>query len=444
MSSNSLVGPLLLQLVLIFVNAFFAMAEIACIGVNDNKLNKIATEGNKKAIRLQKLLKDPSRFFSTIQVGVTLAGFLASAFAAENFAARLVGVFQSWGVSLPAETLHTICVVIITLILSYFTLVLGELVPKRIAQKYSEAIALNVAVIIRGIAVVTKPVVWLLTVSTNGVLRLLRMNPEDEAEDVTEEEIRMLLDIGQEKGTIDQRDGEMIDNIFELDDCTVEDLMTHRTDMVALRVDSDHEAVRRVIGESGHTRFPVYDENIDDIIGMLHVRDYMLNSWQESPLPMREILRSAYFVPSTLHANVLFRDMQQKNIHMAILIDEYGGTQGLVTMEDLLEQIVGNIYDEYDPEDRDIEQLDDNSYRINGSVYLEDIEKLFDITLPVDEFDTLSGLIFSQLSVIPEDSQHPIDVEVGGLQVHVEKIEDRRVSSAVVRLCKSDHPKDDD
>lgn len=441
MSGDPLIGPLLLQLVLILVNAFFAMTEIAAISINDNKLGKMAEDGNKKAVTLQNLLSDPSRFLSTIQVGITLAGFLGSAFAADNFAARMVSGLQSMGVSIPENILNTICVVLVTLVLSYFTLIFGELVPKRIAQRYYDKIALGVAGLISGISKMTRPIVWLLTASTNAILRLIGIDPNEHEENVTEEEIRMMVDIGGEKGTIDASEREMIDNIFEFNDNTAEDIMTHRTDMVALWVDDPSDIIRNTIVDSGLSRLPVYDEDIDDVIGVLNTRDFLLNLWADPPKPLRDIIRPAYFVPVSVQANVLFRDMQREKIHMAIVVDEYGGTNGIVTMEDLVEEIVGNIYDEYDPAETPVEKLDDETYRLDGGIDLEEVSDLFNIELPVDEFDTLSGLIFSQLSSIPDDGSQP-HIVVSGLDVQVEQIEDRRVERALVKKAASTSEKE--
>lgn len=438
MSSDPLIGPLLLQLVLILVNAFFAMTEIAAISINDNKLNRMAEDGQKKAVTLKKLLSNPARFLSTIQVGITLAGFLGSAFAAENFSDRLVDLLKD-RTPLSPSTLNTICVVGITLVLSYITLIFGELVPKRVAQRYADKIALGVAGIISFVSSVTRPIVWLLTASTNGVLRLIGINPNDPEENVTEEEIRMLVDVGGEKGTIDATEREMIDNVFEFNDSIADEIMTHRTDVVAFWVEDGDEEIRETIKNSGLSRFPVYDEDIDDIIGVLNTRDYLLNLVSKDAKPLRALLRPAYFVPVSVPANVLFHDMQREKIHMAIVVDEYGGTNGIITMEDLVEEIVGNIYDEYDPAEKPLVDLGDGRYRLSGSTGIDEVSDLFHIELPNDEFDTLSGLIFSQLSSIPVDGSRP-HIVVAGLDIQVEEIEDRRVEWAVVQRVAAQEP----
>ncbi|SBW09822.1 conserved membrane hypothetical protein [uncultured Eubacteriales bacterium] len=435
MPSDPIWPQLLLQVVLILVNAFFAATELAVISLNDNILRKQAEEGDKKAIKLLKVVESPTRFLSTIQIGITLAGFLGSAFAAGNFATRLSGWAAERFALSPAAlgVVDTLAVVIITIVLSFFTLVFGELVPKRIAMQKGEKIANFACGVISAIAVVMRPIIWLLTVSTNGVLRLLHIDPNAESEEVSEEEIRMMVDIGEEKGAIETGEKEMIENIFEFNNMTAGDVMIHRTDVVMLWADDSDDEIVRTIEETGLSRYPVYEEDADDVIGILNSRDYFLNTRRESPRPVRELLRSAYFVPESVRTDVLFRDMQDKKVHLAIVVDEYGGTSGIITMEDLLEEIVGNIYDEFDPQvEQEITQLESNLWRISGSADLDDVADALDVHLPEnEEYDTLGGLVFAQFSVIPGDGSHP-EVEAFGLHIRVEELEDRRVEWALV------------
>ena len=284
---------LLLQVALILLNAVFACAEIAVLSVNEVKLNKMCAEGNRKAKRLSKLTAQPARFLSTIQVAITLAGFLGSAFASENFSDGLADWLISLGVAIPHGTLDTICVIIITLILSYFTLIFGELVPKRIAMKKTEAVARFTVGAVTSVATVFRPVIWLLSKSTNGVLRLLHIDPKADEEDVSEDEIRMMVDLGEERGAIESNEKELIDNIFEFNNTTAEDVMIHRTDMVMLWVEDTREEILATIRSSGLSRFPVYEENADDIIGILSTREDLLNAQAEAPKPMRELLDRA-------------------------------------------------------------------------------------------------------------------------------------------------------
>lgn len=443
-------SQLLLQLVLILVNAFFASAEIAVISLNEQKLKKLSESGDKKSEKLLKMVENPEGFLSTIQIGITLAGFLASAFAADNFAGRLcdwlVNDLNFTAVS--PDVINSIAVVVITLILSYFTLVFGELVPKRVAMKKSERIARMASGIVRFISVVMKPAIWLLSASTNIVLRMMGFDPNEQDEEVTEEEIRLMVDAGQESGSIEATEKEMIENVFEFNNITAADAMTHRTEMTALQIDESDEYITNAIVDTGFSRFPVYEEDIDKIIGILSTRQFLLNRQKENPKPLRELLYSPYFVPETVRADILFRDMQKKKFHMAIVLDEYGGTAGVITMEDLLETIVGNIYDEFDPQDeQDIIKLDENSWRIAGSVELERVEEELGVDLgeELEEYDTIGGLIFGQFSVIPDDGSKP-ETETHNLKIQIESISEHRIEWAIVSVKKDDseNSSDDD
>lgn len=440
-------GQLLIQLVLILVNAFFAATEIAVISMNDNKLRRMAEDGDKKAAVMMKLAASPNSFLSTIQICITLSGFLGSAFAADNFASRLTNVLVKAGfTALSPGALNTLCVILITIILSYFTLVLGELTPKRIAMQYPEKIARLSCGVISAVAKIFRPVVWLLSASTNGMLRLFRINPNANTEEVTEEEIRMMLDIGGESGAIEQEERTMIENIFEFNNMTAQDVMVHRMDVVALHVEDTPEEILQAIRESGLSRFPVYESDIDDIVGVLNTRDFLLNRDSDSPKTVRDMLRPAYLVPETVQADILFRDMQKQKIHMAIVVDEYGGMSGIVTMEDLLEEIVGNIYDEFDPtEETEIEQMEENLWRVSGTIDLETLSDALKVPLPLDEeYDTLGGMVFSSLSAIPENGA-TLDVTMNGLHIQVVEISDHRVETALVsKVLPETEPENDD
>ena len=426
-------GPLLLQLALILINGWFAATEVAILSLNELKLRTDAEEGDKVAAKLLKLSESPNQFLSTIQVCITLAGFLGSAFAAEAFSDPLTQLILNSGVKIAPELLDTLCVVGITLVLSFFTLVLGELTPKRIAMHYPDKMARMGLKVILFCSALFKPLVWLLSASTNGLLRLLGIDPNAEEEEVTEEDIRALVDMGEESGAIEEAEKEMIENIFEFSNLTAENVMTHRTDVTAIWVDEEWDVILQTIRETGLSRFPVYNEDMDDIIGTLNTRVFLLNMQTEKPRTLREMIREAYFVPSTVQADMLFRNMQMKKIHMAIVIDEYGGMAGIVTMEDLLEEIVGNIYDEFDPQaEAEIVRVSDDTWRISGQATLDDVADALAVELPTDEdYDTLGGLIFSQFTLIPEDGSQP-EVDCHGLHIVVEKIEDHRVETALV------------
>lgn len=433
---SSIPQQLLLQAFLIFLNAFFAMTEIAVISLSPAKLRKLAEEGDRTAPRLLKLVEEPAGFLSTIQIGITLAGFLGSAFAADNFSEYLVRwVYDGLGFrALPEAALDTLAVIVITLILSYFTLIFGELVPKRIAMQKPLEVARLSCGVVSAVAVVVKPVVWFLSFSTNAVLKLLRLKTEAEEETVTEEEIRMMLDLGEEKGTIGSDEGAWIDNVFEFADTTARDAMTHVGRVTALPLDADARTVRETIRASGRSRIPVYGKGIDDIVGILNARDFLLDQENDAPRPLAELLRPAYFVPETVHAAALFKDLQKRKVHLAVVVDEYGQTSGVVTLEDLLEEIVGNIYDEFDPaEERPVQQLGENLWRIKGSADLDTLAKELGVPMPEDApYDTLAGMVLSCLHTIPPDGSTPA-VQAGGLDIQVERISGRRIETALVK-----------
>ena len=435
MSDDPLLPKLLLLAVLVAVNAFFAAAEIAVLSLSESKLRKQVEEGDKKAEKLLKLTQTPDHFLSAIQIAITLAGFLSSAFAADSFSDPLVEwLVDDLGVAaLSPGTLNGIMVVLITIVLSYFSLVLGELVPKRIAMKKTEAVARFTLGPVCAVAAVFRPVIWLLSKSTNGMLRLFGIDPKADEEDVSEDEILMMVDLGEERGAIEASEKELIENIFEFNNTTAEDVMVHRTEMVMVWAQDTGDDVLDAIRTSGRSRFPVYEEDADHIVGILNTRDFLLNTQAERPKPLAELVRPAYFVPETVRTDVLFRDMQSKKVHMAIVVDEYGGTSGLVTMEDLLEEIVGNIYDEFDPqEEKEIEQVEPGVWKVSGSCDLEALAEAMDMELPEDdEFDTLGGLVFAQLSVIPEDGSQ-LEVDACGLRIRVLNFTDRRVDQALV------------
>lgn len=428
---------ILFLLLLILVNAFFAASEIALISLNDNKVRLMAEEGDKKAKLLGRLLSEPSRFLATIQIGITLAGFLASAFASESFAGRLALLLSRWFGAVPAEGLRTISVIIITFILSYLTLVFGELVPKRLAMNRSEPISRFSAGPLSALSAVTAPLVKLLTASTNFFVRLLGVDPLSNEERVTEEEIRMMVDVGEERGTIHRAEREMINNIFEFDNKTVSDIMTHRTGIVALPAEAEPEEAVSVVNSEKYTRIPVYEEDIDNIIGILHAKDLLQQLSREKggrPFKLRDIIRPAYYVPSSKKTDEMFRELKKSKTHMAIVIDEYGGTEGLVTMEDLVEEIVGNIFDEYDEEEEEFEKLDENTWLISGTVSLDAVEELLDAKLPLNDYDTMGGFVVGQLGRIPADGETPV-VEFNGLVFKVERVDERRIVK--VKVCRA-------
>ena len=436
---QTIVFQLLVQVILILINAFFAATEIAVISLNANKLRKLEEEGDKLAPKLLHMVEDSSGFLSTIQIAITLSGFLGAAFAGDAFAEYLTAWLLSLGVGIPASVLDTISLVVVTIILSYFTLVFGELVPKRIAMQKSMEMARLSCRVVSAIATIAKPVVKLLSLSTNGVLRLLRMKTDVEEEQVTEDEIRMMIDLGNESGSINEDEKELLHNVFDFSDQTVSDVMTHAADVESISVDATREEVLDTIRSTGLSRFPVYGEDESDILGVLNARDFLVDWAVDGNKTVRELMRPAYLVPESLSADDLLKDMQIKKIHLAVVLDEYGELAGVITVEDLLEEIVGNIYDEFDPaEPQELEQLGENLWRVSGSLSVEDLAEELDMELPEDEdYDTVGGMLLSCLRTIPEDGSRPL-VQVHGLELQAEKVEDHRIRSVLVRKLPDD------
>ena len=407
----------------------------------------MADDGNGRAKKLYKLAKEPARFLATIQVAITLSGFLGSAFAADNFSTPLVEWIISLGVTMPRHTLQNIAVVVITLVLSYFTLIFGELVPKRIAMKKSEQIALGVSGLLSFISIIFRPIVGLLSVSTNLVLRLMGIDPNETDDNVSEEEIRMMVDAGSEKGTIDHQEKEFIQNVFEFNDIMAGEIATHRTDVTALMTDDTLDEWDEIIHESRHTRYPVCDGSTDNVIGILNAKDYFRIADRTKEKVLEEAVHPAYFVPETIKADVLFRDMKNTRNSLAVVLDEYGGMVGIITLNDLIEELVGELNDEpADPENEDphIEKIDDTSWRVIGNVELCDLEEETGVELASDDYDTLTGLVFDKLGMIPVDGPQNITIELDKLTVHIDKIESHQIDSAVITLKPSEETDDNE
>ncbi len=418
-------------LILILINAFFAASEIAFISLNDAKIDLMVKDGNKKAKTIAKMLKSPSRFLATIQIGITLAGFLSSAFASDSFADDLAPILYQAIPSLSFETWKGISIVIITIILSYFTLIFGELVPKRIAMKKYEAIAFATIGVINFIAILTSPFVKFLEFSTNVVSKLFGVTGNEE-EIVTEEEIRMMVDVGEEKGTIELNEKEMINNVFEFNDRTVSEIMTPRTEIFAL--DSNlamSEAILEIAEDYKYSRIPVYKESIDQIIGILYVKDMLLEQKSKST-KIKNLVKEAYFVPETKDIDEVFTEMRKNKKQIAIVLDEYGGTAGLVTMEDILEEIVGDIFDEFDDFEKEYEEIDPNTYLLQGNLPIYECRKILGIQIPEGDYETLSGYLIDELGRIPNEKEKPI-IEFENVVYKIEKIKNNRILK--VKVC---------
>lgn len=428
---QKLIWQLLLQIFLIFINAIFACAEIAVLTMSQNKLEKLSQTGDKRAARLIRLTSKPAKFLATIQVGITFAGFLASAFAADNFSDYLVNWLIGIGIKIPTQTLDTISVIIITVILSYFTLVFGELVPKRFAMNSSEKLALKMSWLITSISRIFSPIVWLLTVSTNGILRLLKINPKMDDSKNTEEEIRLMVEAAGNDGHIDNNEREMIQNIFKFDDITAADIMTHRLDVDVLWLE-EIDQWQDIIISSKHSFYPVCNENIDNIMGVLNIKHYFFLKDRSKENIAEKAIKPPYFVPETVHTDVLFYNMKKSRQHFAIVLDERGGFSGIVTLNDLLEQLVGDIDDLDDKNTVSrIQKIDDNKWIVRGDVSLADVAQELDIDLPIDDIETFSGYVLGLIGYIPDDGT-VMKVMDRDIIIKTDKIKDHNIIVATV------------
>lgn len=442
---DGLPAQILLQIVFILLNAFFAGSEIAFLSLNQIKLSKQAEEGDKAAARLLVLVENPNRFLSAIQVAITLSGFLGAAFGTENFSGYLADFLVDVGLPLSPSVAGVIAMVVVTIIISFFSIAFGEMVPKRIAMQKPDMWARMALGTVKAISLVFAPMMWLLDVTTNGTLKLLGMKTKADDGAASEEDIRLMVENSGEQGAIAQEEQQWIENVFDFGDMVASDVMTPEPDVTAFSIDEAPENIIQAIQETGLSRYPVYEEDINDICGVLNARDFLLNLQAKNPKPIKGLLRRAYFVPESVHADQLFKDMQSQKHHFAIVVDEYGGTAGVVTMEDLLEEIVGNIYDEFDPEEpQPIVQVKEGLWRVQGSARVEELADVADITIPEDaDYDTLGGMVMSCLSTIPEDGSK-LTVETNGLRIRVEMVEDRKVIWAYVQKLPPEEPQDKD
>ena len=426
-------SQLIFLVILILLNAYFAATEIAFISLNDAKIEKKAKEGNKKAKQIQKMLKNPSKFLATIQIGITLAGFLSSAFASDAFAGMLAPKLNELMPFISINVWQNISIVIITIILSFFTLVFGELVPKRLAMKYYEKISYATIGVIKAISVITAPFVKLLTWATNIVSKIFGVG-EQEEEIVTEEEIKMMVDQGEEKGSIEENEKELINNVFEFNDIVASEIMTHRTDMYAIEIEQDLYEILDEIDEYKYSRIPVYRDSIDNIEGILFLKDILKSVSMRKKIKIADIIREAYFVPETKPIDEIFKELQANKMQMAIVVDEYGGTAGVLTMEDILEELVGNIFDEYDDIEFEYKKLDENTYLIDGSISLYELKKILNVELPEGDYETLSGYLIEKLGRLPEEGEYPV-IEDEKLTYKIQEYEDKRIRW--VKVCKN-------
>ncbi len=438
-----IIGPIIFQIAMISLNAIFACAEIAVLSVNDAKIAQLKEKGDKRAARLEKITENSSKFLAVIQVAITLAGFLGSAFAANNFAVYFIPLFEKIGI--PASVGSSLAVIVITILLSYITLVFGELVPKRIAMKKAEKMALSLSGLLRFVAIITAPIVWLLTASTNGILRLMGIDPNETEEAASEDEIKLMVDESARMGIIDDDENEIIHNLFEFDDLPVSEFATHRTDVAFLWEEDGMDVWEKTIIENRFSYYPVCGETVDEIKGVLCAKDYFaIKDRHNKALVMKKAVRPAHFVPESIKADVLFKQMKKIRNHFGVVLDEYGGVAGIVTMTDLLSQIMGDFDDDPDEEDirPDIEKVSEDTWLIKGSVMLDEIAEELGIELPEDEYDTLGGYAFGLYGAIPEDGT-TFTLETEQLIIVGEQVDNHRLELARVTK-KPDEEKDKD
>ena len=424
-------GEILFLIVLTFLEAIFVAAEIALVSIRRSRVEQMVDEGRPGARRVQRLLQDPGRFLAVSQLGLTFIGFLASAYAAVSLSQTLAGLFVSFGME--AGTADSVALVIVTVILALFTIVFAELVPKTLALAHPERFALTLSGPLDVLGRILAPVVALLTGITRAVTRLIGVDISAEAQ-ITAEELRLIVERGGEQGILEAEEEQMINAVIELGDRRLHEVMVPRIAIVALPASSTFdEAVDRII-EEGHSRLPVYETSVDEVVGILYAKDLLpfLKSSADARPNMRTMLRTPVFVPESMTIDDLLHEFQRRKVHIAIVLDEYGGTAGLVTIEDLLEEIVGEIQDEYDVEEPLIEMLDDHSARVDGRSSVDDLLDLWDSKLQLedeDEYDTVGGLVYHRIGGIPQPGD---EVRLDGLRLTVETTDGRRVGKVLV------------
>lgn len=428
---NSILFQLLFLAFLTLVNAFFAGAEMAVVSVNKNRVKVLADEGSKRAALLQTLFEDSTKFLSTIQVAITLAGFFSSASAATGISQVLGGWIAQFGIPYS----NTIAVVVVTIILSYFTLVFGELVPKRIALQKAEAFSLFVVQPIYIISKILSPFIKLLSLSTNGFLHLIGMKTENLEEAVSEEEIKKMLETGSENGVFNEIEKEMINSIFSFDDKTAKDVMVPRREVFAIDIEEPLEKILDEILETRHSRIPVYEEQIDNIIGILQVKDVMIEARKKSfeEVDIRALLKEAFFVPDGKSTDELFREMQRTKNRMAVLIDEYGGVSGILTVEDLVEEVMGEITDEHEEEVVELQKIGEKEYLLDGSILIEELNEKLNLKLETENYDTLSGYLIEELGYIPKDSGQ-CELDADGVHFKILEVKEKRIRKVWMKI----------
>lgn len=436
-----LITSIIILVVLILVSGVLSASEIALSSASRIKVKLLVESGDKKAARLLKAMDEPGNFFATTQLYITFIAFFSGAYAASSFTDPIMGLISRSNLTISENVAETVVFLAITAILTYVALIFGELAPKRIAMQYAIPFATRAIILLHVLSIIALPFVKVLSASAKGVLWLIGIKGKNPEEDITKEEIRMIVESSGEHGHIDESEQDMIENIFDLGTITAAEICTHRLDVVALPLDADFQTVIDVLDGERYTRLPVYEENLDNVLGILHSKDvlhYMVTNPDTSAFDLKPLLREPYFVPLSKKTGELFQEMRENHTYMAVVVDEHGGTMGIVTMEDLVETIVGSIQDEYDVDELpDITPIDENSFTIQGTTDLESVQDLFDTPLPIDEYDTLSGFLVGQLGYIPAEDEKP-ELVFDGLLFKVENVYEKRIAAVVVTRVEED------
>lgn len=428
-----MLGSFVLIIVFTLLNAVFASAEIAVISMKETRLKHLADAGDKRAKKIYALIEQPSRFLATIQVAITLSGYLNSAFASDNFADIIVGALLNAGVPIPERTMRSIAVFCVTVVLSYISIVLGELIPKRIAMRNSESLSLLLAPILHGISRIFAPIVSLLTFSSNTLLRLIGIDPTDDEEQITKEEIQMMLMEGNEQGVIDTQENEFIQNVFEFHDVSAEQICTHRSEVIALDMEDGIENWHETIRNNRYSYYPVYEDTRENIIGILDTKEYFRLEDKSLESVREKAVKPAFFVPENIKAVKLFSEMKHTRSYFSILLNEYGEMAGIVTLHDLVEELVGEIYEEDEQTGDKIRQLSAGVWSVKGDAEIDDVKKELNIDIPDEDCDTFNGFVYHIIDRIPEDGSQ-FTCEACGMTIHVHTVKNHMISEATVEL----------
>lgn len=421
---NNLITQILILVLLTFINAFFSCAEMAMVSINKNKVKRLVEEGNKKAELIQSFQDEPTKFLSTIQVAITLAGFFSSASAATGFSEPLGEWFSEYHIPYSNQ----ISLILITMILSYFTLVLGELVPKRVALKNPEKISMFVVKPVILISKIASPFISFLTFSTNLIMKLFGSDTNNLGDKISREEIKQLIKEGQVSGSINKKEKEMLDSIIEFDETLAKEVMTPRINVFSININEPLEEYIGELLEAKYSRIPVYEDDIDNVVGVIYIKDFLREVIKKGPqqVDLKEILTKPYLVPDSKNIDELFKEMQQSKIQIAILIDEYGGFSGIVTLEDLVEEVMGDIEDEYDNNSPMIHKIDNSTYIIDGLLSIDELNYKLDLNISTGNYETISGLLIENMGEIPTEQDNRT-MEIDGLLFKIEAVKGKRI-----------------